>query len=1498
MLSSFKHEAKQEVAEEAARDPNSRFSAEDAERVMVEESKKAGAPAFQFDPNASPEEKAAQARARGNSLHTNRPKGAGLKSDINDGPDDYDLPAPTTAGVVAGSTTGDQQEQMNGFHPEEDNWKKTGWAPRFGSGETEEDKQDDALISDHQTFLEGKLDDKFYGDWYHNAAVIVFACLSSWLIAVVGGGLGWVLIIMAACGTYYRTSIRRVRRNFRDDITRELAKTHLETDHESLEWMNSFLGKFWPIFAPNLAISVIQSVDQVLSTSTPAFLDSMRMETFTLGTKPPRMEHVKTYPRMEDDIVMMDWRFSFTPTDTMDMTARQLKNKINPKVVLEIRIGKAMVSKSMKIIVEDFAFSGLMRIKMKLQLPFPYVERVDMCFLERPEIDYVCKPLGGETFGFDINFIPGLETFIKDQIHANLAPIMYAPNVFPIEVAKMLSGNPVDMAIGVVAITLHSGHGLRNPDKFAGTPDPYCVVSINGRNELGRTKTVHESADPRWNETLYIIITNFTDSLSLQVFDYNEVRKDKELGTASFPLEKLEAVTEHENEQLEVVAGGKQRGVINCDIRFFPVLQGAKDEEGKELPPPESNTGIARITIEQAKDLDGSKSMVGALNPYAVLLLNGKEVHITGKLKRTNQPIFTNPSTSVLVTDKKKARIGLVIKDDRDLASDPIVGRYQIKVDDMLTLMQKGQEWFNLADSKTGRAKLLINWKPVALTGITSSGGYIKPIGVMRVHFQKAHDLRNLETLGKSDPYGRVLLNGIQKGRTVTFKNNLEPTWDEVVYVPVHTVRERITLEVMDEEKLGKDRSLGQIDVSVAEYVKENEEEGGYLVHDTKTLYNDGLRIQGKGTAKGTLSYTVSFFPTLNVVDPDEEKEEQDALAALPTALAKPEGSGHSKQSSIDTTKSATNGIRPSLDERKDLDNAGKLSAGARPDSTIAPSVQESLIPEKKEAPKIRLTVDELPKYESGLLIFNIVEGTFSRKDVLLEVVMDDHSFPSYTTGRARQKHHVFGETGDVFVRELDFSRITLRLVEKVDKDGDDGEDHVVAKLQGQTLQTLSHCLYTPTELTLRGDDGSANKVIVMLKYLPVQMQLDPSESINNMGTLRVDVLDAAELPAADRNGYSDPYCKFKLNGKEVHKTKTQKKTLHPAWNESFETMVSSRTAADFRVDVYDWDFGDKADFLGGANIDLAALEPFEQREYKYELDGKSGVIRLKMTFKPSYVTRSRQGSSTFQGTFAPAGKVVGAPVKGVTKVGGGVVKGASFLKRNFTGRGSKDEPMVAVNSEREGSPMPDVAATPATPARSAALTDAGSPMTPQSANHHRVSSYSSAFAPAGKGVEIGTAHFIIVSATGFPEKADVQVHVNMKGAKGKTKELYKTKHLRPKDGVVSFGDEENFKVTCPADTTFQMMVKDHEVFRDKELGEGIFFVSDQGSGAEQEVKVGSGTVVIRSSFVPDPSAGGATDGMLRPTTSGNDSPVSRKDAAPRRSFFGKRDVSGKVEPF
>ena len=56
-------ELKAQGVVEAAQDPNSSVTADDAQQKIVAESKKAGIPAFTFDPDASPEEKAAQARA-------------------------------------------------------------------------------------------------------------------------------------------------------------------------------------------------------------------------------------------------------------------------------------------------------------------------------------------------------------------------------------------------------------------------------------------------------------------------------------------------------------------------------------------------------------------------------------------------------------------------------------------------------------------------------------------------------------------------------------------------------------------------------------------------------------------------------------------------------------------------------------------------------------------------------------------------------------------------------------------------------------------------------------------------------------------------------------------------------------------------------------------------------------------------------------------------------------------------------------------------------------------------------------------------------------------------------------------------------------------------------------------------------------------------------------------------------------------------------------------
>lgn len=865
-----------------------------------------------------------------------------------------------------------------------------------------------------------------------------------------------MFIVMACCGTYYRTSLRRVRRNFRDDLNREVSLKRLETDTESLEWINSFLVKFWPIYQPVLAATIISSVDQVLSGATPGFLDSLRLKEFTLGSKPPRMEHVKTYPRAEDDVVIMDWKFSFTPNDTADMTSRQVKNKINPKVVLEIRIGKAMVSKGLDVIVEDMAFSGIMRLKIKLQLPFPHIEKVEMCFLERPTIDYVCKPLGGESFGFDINFIPGLETFILEQIHGNLAPMMYAPNVFPIEVAKMLAGSPVDQAIGVIAITLHGAQGLRNPDNFSGNPDPYAVVTLNKRQPLAQTKTIRDTPNPRWNETHYIIVTSYNDSLDIELFDYNEFRKDKALGTASFPLENVEEVFEHENEHLEVKSGGKARGVLMCDIRFFPVMESTKDENGAEEPLPDLPTGILRFTVEQAKDLDGSKSLVGQLNPYAHLLLNGKEVHTTKKMKRTNNPIWDNGSKEILITDRKTAKLGVVVKDDRELGGDQVLGTYSIKLEDMLELMGKGHDWYNLSAAKSGRVKMLAQWRPVALSGIVAgTGGYQTPIGIMRFHFKGATNLRNFETMGKSDPYVRVSLSGIERARTVTHRNTLNPDWDEVLYVPIHSPREKLQLEVMDAEKMGKDRSLGLVEVSASDYVHQDEESGEYLVDGRKEPHEDGLRLHGKGTAKGLLKYTAAFYPTLNIADPEDEEEEKTEEKEGEVAASQ---NGETKNS-LDVPRSETPGKFAAT-----VNGSGDADKDATPPKSPVTATVPRKSKDERRPPKVFLTPQELLKHESGLVIFKLMDAELPRSDARVEVFVDDMAFPSYVSSVAKSKTYEFDEIGDCFIRELEFSKLTIKVKEKGGKPGDDDKhDHVLAKLTGNTLDTLKQCLVSST---------------------------------------------------------------------------------------------------------------------------------------------------------------------------------------------------------------------------------------------------------------------------------------------------------------------------------------------------------------------------------------------------------------------------------------------------
>lgn len=103
--------------------------------------------------------------------HQHKSKGVAIPTDIDDGkPGAYDLPPPSTAGAIAATPAKDKDGKpltngADGLIDKEDvdRWiERTGWAPRFGNGSSGSSIKDESL-SDHQTWLEGHLEDKFFG---------------------------------------------------------------------------------------------------------------------------------------------------------------------------------------------------------------------------------------------------------------------------------------------------------------------------------------------------------------------------------------------------------------------------------------------------------------------------------------------------------------------------------------------------------------------------------------------------------------------------------------------------------------------------------------------------------------------------------------------------------------------------------------------------------------------------------------------------------------------------------------------------------------------------------------------------------------------------------------------------------------------------------------------------------------------------------------------------------------------------------------------------------------------------------------------------------------------------------------------------------------------------------------------------------------------------------------------------------------------------------------
>ena len=1311
----------------------------------------------------------------------------------------------------------------------------------------------------------------FYNDWYYNMATVVGTCFFAWLLAYCGFSWWSLFLVFLGTSSVYNTEYRRFNRNVRDDLKRVTVEETLSDKVETTLWLNSFLSKFWVIYMPVLSQQVKDAVNPQLVDAAPGYgIDALSLDEFTLGSKAPAIRGIKTYTKSGKNIVEMDWSFAFTPNDVSDMTPIEAKEKINPKIALGVSIGKGVISKSMPILVENINCAGRMNIKLEFGKIFPNIKIVSVQFLEPPMIDFALKPIGGDTLGLDVmSFLPGLKSFVKSLIDSNVAPMLYAPNHLDIDVEQIMAAQAND-AIGVVAVNVSSAADLKSSDFITNTVDPYVVLktekSLPGQDTEVRTAVKSDVKNPTWHETKYILVNTLNQKLSLTCFDFNDVRKDTLIGSVDIDLSELFQTPSIENKSSELLIGSKSRGKLNYSLNWYPVVHNEKKEnvnnkteDTEEGTPGLSDSedqessgidsGIAKITLQKITDISSATSFTSNLSPSAKLYINGNLVKSFRTLKRINEPSW-NETFEVLVGSKTNSKMTLKVFDNRG-NNEVLLCQYNSNVEDGLNTLRSGSEF--LRGNPFGKIYIDAEWKPVEISdmGITENMAS-DPFGCVRLRFGKALVKDSLKGMGDIDPYFKVTLNRHPKYKSKHFSDCSDPTFDDVVYIPVFSSQQSLGISLHDYQSVGSDRFIGQANFLLSDIIELDEATNTYVAKENISNKVVTITLQDKKRlpTKTTMQVEFTFIPTQSVYSPSELED----VKKLETDL--------------DERKAKFEAMQ--LQNKKEMDK--------NPDdwevATITNPFEDD---EKKINRKQQLSFDELISTNSGILVLQMVKGTLSRPYTYLNIHVDDTIFPSYISPKFRG-NRMSSDVGYVFVRDLKHSKLLFRVSKKqVAKDQDD----VVSELYVDTMKVLKGGYDAPANISFSDSNFS-----IQTGFYPTIDLLPHTETIADTGILNLNIISGSGLLSADRNGKSDPFVEIYVNRQKVFKSKIIKKTLDPVWNEKTSIRIPSLSRTELLFNVMDWDRAGDNDELGMTVLDTKSIKPRENYSWNCPLNTQ-GSIKLQGSFSPQYTKPTMdvieknisytplKAIGTVGGAGMNAATTVAGAAVGIAGVGaGGIKKGGSLLKSfggatiggtkattdrltgNSSSKGRKsleydDTPNVGYATVQSNTPSTPSGAnnstrsmkeTPITTASVSSIN--ATPTAATAARKSRASSFARTLAPTG--TYEGSVN--IISAENVAKHVQIKVSLTQGG---RLKNLYKTRNQKVNEkGVAQFSESCKFKASPEANIVLTAISR-HLLGKDKDAGVAQILLSDPKvqSGENLAVKVGTGQVIVQINY-------------------------------------------------
>ncbi|KAL6037899.1 hypothetical protein STEG23_003992, partial [Scotinomys teguina] len=199
---------------------------------------------------------------------------------------------------------------------------------------------------------------------------------------------------------------------------------------------------------------------------------------------------------------------------------------------------------------------------------------------------------------------------------------------------------------------------------------------------------------------------------------------------------------------------------------------------------------------------------------------------------------------------------------------------------------------------------------------------------------------------------------------------------------------------------------------------------------------------------------------------------------------------------------------------------------------------------------------------------------------------------------------------------ELDWSQEEASHVHGVDTDSEDiyaspAEEHQASSQSGLDLHKHPHGGDAPEEPEKARGSDDLNTSMTSQHFEEESSLGEASDCLSHLPSpfaylLTIHLKEGRNLVVRDRCGTSDPYVKFKVNGKTLYKSKVIYKNLNPIWDEIVVLPIQSLDQK-LRVKVYDRDLT-KSDFMGSAFVILRDLELNRTTEHILKLEDPNSL--------------------------------------------------------------------------------------------------------------------------------------------------------------------------------------------------------------------------------------------------------------------------------------------------